>query len=151
MTQTELFPAVPQQLRVAALVALGGAGVSACAKDVLRILLYEPAAGRENALQIRHLQARWRIRGQRVWSDRDVKAAVKELLEDCGVPIGSSRSGDRGYFLLVTPADIEAAERPLIGEIRSLARRLRAINPRSEISRAICGQLGLIAERKEKG
>ena len=45
MTQTELFPAVPQQLRVAALVALGGAGVSACAKDVLRILLYELPPG----------------------------------------------------------------------------------------------------------
>ena len=31
---------------------------------------------------------------------------MKELLEDCGVPIGSSRSGDRGYFLLVTAKQI---------------------------------------------
>jgi hypothetical protein len=48
-----------------------------------------------------------------------------------------------GTYLLCTPDDIDEAQRPLVGEIRSLARRLRAIDPKSEISRALCGQLGI--------
>jgi len=143
MTQAELFPPIPFAVVERAMAAIASETVSPCAREVCRALLFEPAAGREAAMQISALQARWRLQGQRVWSDRDVKASVKELLEVHGVPIGSARSGECGYFLLVCPEDVAAAERPLEAEIRSLARRLRAINPKSEISRLLCGQMGL--------
>jgi len=101
------------------------------------------AAGRAQAISIAAMQREWASTGNKVYTDREVKAAVKQLLEERGVPIGSARCIPAGYFLCVTPADIDQAERPLEGEIRSLARRLRAINPKSEISRTLCGQLGI--------
>lgn len=73
-------------------------------------------------------------------SERAVKAAVKALLEDHDVAIGSSRGKDHGYFLIVNDAAAAAATRPLLAEIRSLARRCRALDPRT--SRYLRGLLG---------
>lgn len=139
--QGELFPDIPNEVRARVDEALEGTAMSPCARAVL--LRIRDAAGRERAVSIYALQAYWRLHGMKVYCDREVKAAVKELLEERRVPVGSARSGACGYFLLISPEDIDQAERPLVGEIRSLARRLRAINAKSEISRILCGQLGI--------
>lgn len=140
-SQRELFPAIPVDVQARVDQALGDPATSPCARAVL--ILIRDAAGRSNAVSIHELRAIWIVRSLKVYSERDIKAAVKELLEDRGVPIGSARCGSPGYFLLCSPEDIDQAERPLVGEIRSLARRLRAINAKSDISRALCGQLGI--------
>jgi hypothetical protein len=140
VTQGLLFPEIPNEVQLRIELA-ASSGASLCAQAVLRIV--RNRIGRAQALTIFGLQHIWRLREEKVWSDRDVKAAVKELVEERGVPIGSARSGLAGYFLCVSAEDIDAAERPLLGEVRSLAKRLRAMNPKSEISRAICGQLGI--------
>jgi hypothetical protein len=69
--------------------------------------------------------------------DRDIKFLAKVLTEDFGVPVGACRSsghggrgeagGIHGYFLCVTPEDLELAARPYIHELISLARRIRAL------------------------
>jgi hypothetical protein len=58
---------------------------------------------------------------------RDVKAMVKSLVEEFALPIGASRTVPYGYFLCVTPGDVEDAIRPLVHEIESLARRVRVL------------------------
>lgn len=63
----------------------------------------------------------------RLTSPRLVKDSIKQLIEVFGIPIGASRRPPAGYFLIVTPADAEAAARPLLAEIHSLSRRLRCI------------------------
>lgn len=141
MMQRELFPAIPAEVQARVDQALEDPATSPCARAVL--ILIRDAAGRENAVSIHELRAIWIMRSLKVYSERDIKAAVKELLEERGVPVGSARSGSPGYFLLCSPEDIDQAERPLVGEIRSLARRLRCINPKSSISRLLSGQVGM--------
>lgn len=136
MTQALLFPEIPTSTRARILVVLGDPNLSPSCASVLRALMY--AAGRQSAISISQIQV-----GCHWLSDRDIKAAVKELLEVHGVAIGSARSAPFGYFLLCSQDDIEQAERPILAEVRSLARRLRAINPDSDISRMLCGQLEL--------
>jgi hypothetical protein len=75
---------------------------------------------------------------------RDVKAAVKSLVEDFGLPIGASRSAPFGYFLCVTPGDVDDAVRPLVHEIVSLARRVRVLAGSERVAE-IMGQLNLVA------
>jgi hypothetical protein len=132
---------IPSPVKLRVLLALHDQALDPCSRAVLWRL--REAAGRAQAVSIAAMQSGWASAGNKVYTDREVKAAVKLLLEERGVPIGSSRSGLHGYYLLVTPEDIDHAQRPLVGEIRSLARRLRAIDPKSEISRALCGQLGI--------
>lgn len=116
-----------------------------CELDVLYLLVdleSGPRAGKGNALQIGQMQGIWTRGGQHVWSDRHIKASVKELIEAHGIPVCSSRSGtDGGYFLAIETEDLEAAERPLRGEIISLAKRLRAFNPKSAFAQHLAGQL----------
>ena len=73
---------------------------------------------------------------------RDVKAAVKSLVEDFGLPIGASRQQPFGYFLCVTPEDMEDAIRPLVHEIESLARRVRVLGGERRLAE-IFGQMRL--------
>jgi hypothetical protein len=66
-------------------------------------------------------------------SAREVKEAVKSLIEDFKLPIGGSRQKPYGYFLIVTADDLEQALRPLTGEIRSMARRVRALTSEQQL------------------
>ncbi len=119
--------------------------LSDCERDVLSALVDLPSGprrGKERALKIADMQAIWTRGGSHCWSDRVVKAAVKELIETHMIPICSSRDGSAGgYFLPASSEDLEAAERPLRGEIISLAKRLRAINPKSSFAQHLAGQL----------
>jgi|GEM_PF-4008006 len=144
MTQRDLFPLIPEEIRARASRAMADPAITPCAFQVLtRLIRFPEAAGRERAISIADLQAWARLNGFHVYSDREIKAAVKQLIEEHDVPIGSVRYEPAGYFVLCSAEDIEIAERPILGEIRSLARRLRCTNPKSEISRTLCGQMGI--------
>lgn len=81
-------------------------------------------------------------------SPRDVKAAIKSLIEDFGIPIGASRGKPCGYFLIVTPDNLEQALRPLKHELESLARRVRKLAGR-RCATEMLEQLRLDAEKTE--
>lgn len=127
--------------RMNALVASGK--LSPCEKAVLLHLF--PATGRLYIRGIASMQTTWQVDGEPVYGDRSIKAAVKTLLEDHGIPIGSSRTaGDSGYWIILSDAEAEEAERPLRNEIISMFRRLKVISPRSAFVRRMQGQLELM-------
>lgn len=145
MTQLSLdWTPLPSELQERIDAARRSGKLTEAAAAVLDLLTNEPSgphAGRERAMQISLMQGHWRRTGQYVWPERSVKAAVKELLEEHRVPIGSSRvAGHSGYFLLSCVEDVAAAERPLRGEVLSLLKRLRTINPKSDFVRHLAGQ-----------
>ena len=70
---------------------------------------------------------------------RNVKAAVKTLVEDFGLPIGASRQEPYGYFLCVTAEDFDIAVRALVSEVESLSARIRALGG-SQALKEILGQ-----------
>lgn len=78
---------------------------------------------------------------------REVKAIVKSLVEDFGLPIGASRQEPYGYFLCVSHDDIELAIRPLESEVISLARRVRALGGEQRLAEFF-GQLQLQLNEK---
>jgi len=78
-------------------------------------------------------------------TEREVKAIAKELIERWHIPIGGSRQKPYGYFLIVTAEDQALAVRPLVNELRSLVRRLRALTGKTETAR-LWGQLMLDLE-----
>jgi hypothetical protein len=120
--------------------------LSHSAAAVLALLTHPifPAAGMNKAVAISSMQAEWKRDRCRVYSARVIKSAVKELIKRHEVPIGSSRiAGSHGYFLICSDVDMQAAERPLRGELRSLAHRLRVINPKSTFGHELQGQMGM--------
>jgi hypothetical protein len=78
---------------------------------------------------------------------REVKAMVKELVEQFALPIGASRQEPYGYFLCVTAEDVELAIRPLESEVISLARRIRALGGEKRLAE-FAGQLQLQLDKK---
>lgn len=88
-------------------------------RGVLHMLRYRLGAA--------HARPLAELAGELKLKPRDVKAAVQELVKNFGLPIGASRAAPFGYYLCVTPEDIEAAVRPLVHEIESLAARVRAL------------------------
>lgn len=143
MTQDSLCfpPPIPDDIRQRIDRAMSDPELGACAKAVLIQLVGYPATGSGRAMSIEMLRSTFAVAGIRQYSPRDIKAAVKELVEERGVPVGSRRTKPYGYFVACDAADLNDAERPLVAEIRSLAKRVRSINPKSELSRMICGQL----------
>lgn len=157
MDQRDASPVISTELKQRILDARYSGKLSDCESDVL-MLLSElssgPRAGKENALKIGDMQGIWTRGGQHCWSDRVVKAAVKELIEAHMIPVCSSRdSANGGYFLPASIDDLDAAERLLRGEIISLAKRLRAFNPNSSFAQHLAGQLTISysAESKSLG
>lgn len=80
---------------------------------------------------------------QILMSDRTIKRAIALLIEKYGIAVGASRTDNHGYFFVRTPEQSQAAIRPLLAEIRSLARRCRILSPRSLYGRAVHGQEAL--------
>lgn len=85
----------------------------------------------------------WLTENRGLWlSDRTVKLAVKELVETHEIALGSARGAHHGYFFVVDDVEAQAATRPLLAEIRSLAKRCRALDPRhNSYLRHLLGQM----------
>lgn len=81
-------------------------------------------------------------------SPRIIKSTVKSLIEDFGLPIGGSRQEPFGYFLIVSGEDLEAALRPLVHELQSIARRVKALTGEQRMAE-IFNQARLALEKPE--
>lgn len=115
-----------------------------CESDVIAALLSGPYASREHPVSIAAMQTIWRTScGGCYHHERKVREAVKHLVEVHGLPIGSVHHAPAGFFLMCSPEDVAATEAHLLKGTLSMLRRLRAINPKSEISRRLCGQLDI--------
>ena len=73
-------------------------------------------------------------------SDRLIKQAVKVLVETHGIAIGSARGAEHGYYFVTTDEQAQKAVKPLLGEIRSLVVRCRALSPKSRYIQHLLGQ-----------
>lgn len=71
------------------------------------------------------------------FSHREIRRLIRELVVVHKKPIGSC---SKGFFFIQTPKDREIAERKIVADIKALAIRLKVINPRSRIGRALAGQ-----------
>ncbi len=119
-------------------------------KELVRALW--PHRGAENPLRLDVLIAVLRMPTQPAdrleRSRRTVKAMVKDLIEQHHVPIGASRVPPYGYFLIISPEDLSEALRPLKSELRSLARRVRALTTEEFVAR-LFRQIPLELEEKD--
>jgi hypothetical protein len=126
--------ALDQQVRD---VLLGRAGAYELPPECRLLLrLLEHRRGAAQAITIRELQQR--ALGEphrRRISEREIKAAAKQLREDFGVPVGASRGETPGYFLCLTREDFVTAMTPWAHEIRSLRRSW-------DVMAEMCARLG---------
>jgi len=111
------------------------------ARKLLQWLSYHRGASR--AIQCAELAKYLKV------SEREIKALAKCLVEDFDVPIGASRQKPYGYFLIETAQELEDAMENYIGEIRSLARRVRKLGGKHRIVE-LAGQLTLEPNNEEK-
>ena len=96
------------------------------AKRLLALLKWHKGAAR--AIPLREIRERLNSKeGDYTGDERCIKEMAKVLTEDFGIPIGASRQQPYGYFLCVTPEDLDRAAEPYIHELISLARRIRAL------------------------
>jgi hypothetical protein len=119
------------------------ATASVAAKDVLFIV--RGHAGARRAITIGQIIAETRANSSRRFgalNERSVKAAVKELVEVHGLPIGSSRGEVPGYYLIVTPQEAEVVCRVYEAEIRSLSRRVRTLRG-MDYAKRLLGQVAI--------
>jgi hypothetical protein len=91
-----------------------------------------PEARKMLGLLVHHKGARAAIKGAEIASwlkvgEREVKALAKSLVEDYGIPLGASRVHPFGYYLIETADELENAISIYTDEMRSLARRVRAL------------------------
>jgi hypothetical protein len=103
-------------------------------RGVLHMLRYRRGAGQARPLA--------ELATELKMQPRTVKDAVKSLVEEFAIPIGAARTGCNGYFLCITPDDIEDAIRPLVHEIVSLARRVRVLGGAERLAE-LFGQMQL--------
>lgn len=107
-------------------------------RELLRRLVFH--VGHRSPITRRTLEERAGL------NEREVKAAIRDLVIVHQLPIGASRGKDHGYFLVDSPEDVEIAISPLEGEIRELARRVRILGGKERLAE-LCGQLPLESEK----
>lgn len=137
-------PPIPDDVRPRIDRALTDPEISPCAKAILLQLVGYPATGSNRAVSIYMLRSSFAISGIKQYSPREIKAAVKELVEERGVPVGSSRGKQPGYFLLVSPEDRRAAIRPIRAQIIAEMKRWRTLDADSAIGLELAGQLSML-------
>jgi len=127
--------------------------LSDCESDILFLLTdlrSGPRAGRSRALSISEMQGIWTRGDQHLWSDRQIKGAVKELIHAHRIPICSSRdSRSGGYFLGIDSGELAAAERLIHAEIVARAKILKVFNPKNNFARYLAGQLPIESESQQ--
>lgn len=106
--------------------------------------LADPRAGAARPVPLDDIRG-WAldVMGQAL-TERTIKLAVKLLVEKYGVAIGSSRGAQHGYFFITTDDEARRAAAPLIGEIKSLARRCRTFTPKNPYIQHLLGQLEVL-------
>ena len=115
---------------------------AAAPMDARRVLLIIAGhRGRASAVPLEKIGALLSL------GDREIKQAVKTLRDDFAMPIGASRVEPYGYFLCETAEDLAAAVRPLVHEIRSLARTVKMMTPDSRMAE-LAGQLEIEAGKE---
>ena len=114
----------------------GSRPITAAARSVLTVLVQRECFGRHRPIRGAELRAILLP----TLSERETKAAIAELAI-AGVPVGSARSRNAsGYFIVTCDEDVRAAVAPLIGEIKSLATRVRRMSPDAQLVRRLIGQ-----------
>lgn len=146
--QLAMFIDVESDIRQRVSMAHGSGKLTGVQSFVLWTLEQENAFGIDKAVSIETLQNIWNNTcTPKAPSDRAIKDAVKTLLEEFAVPIGSCRiPGKNGYFFIDSDISAEAASRPLRAEIFSMFRRLKVISPKSAFVRQLQGQIALLSE-----
>jgi hypothetical protein len=94
-------------------------------RELLRILLYHQGA--QLAISLHDLMVKLERIVKNTPTEREIKEAVRSLVVDFKVRIGSSRSKPFGYFFVTTPQEARDAAHIFISEIRELARRVRVL------------------------
>jgi hypothetical protein len=94
-------------------------------RELLHILLYHQGAQR--AISLHDLMVKLERIVKNTPTEREIKEAVRSLVVDFKVRIGSSRSKPFGYFFVTTPQEARDAAHIFISEIRELARRVRVL------------------------
>jgi hypothetical protein len=79
---------------------------------------------------------------------REIAGVVETAVLVLKVPIGGLRMKPYGYFLIVTPNDLDLALSPLNGEFHALLRRIRALTSREQAARMF-GQAMLKLDSEE--
>src|SRR5882672_3506876 len=139
--QFDLFSEVNADLRRRVEDVMASGNILKVERDVLKAIMHYPSFGRHTAISIAEIQKVYS------YSDRTIKGAVKSLLEEHGIPIGSCRTpGQNGYYLIVSDKDAEEASRPLQNEIMSMFRRLKVLSPKSAFVRQINGQMDMLSK-----
>lgn len=146
--QLAMFTDAETEIRQRVDVALRCGTLTGVQSFVLWTLEQENAYGIDKAVSIQTLQNIWNNTcTPTALSDRSIKDAVKTLLEQHAIPIGSCRTpGRNGYFFIASDSDAEDASRPLRNEIFSMFRRLKVISPKSSFVRQLQGQIELLKE-----
>lgn len=112
--------------------------LSAEQASVLRALL--PHRGALQAVPVPEVASRVEL------AERRCQDVVKSLIEDFGIPIGTSRSSQRpGWYLCETPAELEYNHRALAEQGRSILRRAAAFNAKNHqrLAQVFYGQMPL--------
>jgi hypothetical protein len=94
-------------------------------RQVLHVLLFHQGAQR--AISLHDLMVKLHRVCKPIPTEREIKDAIRSLVVDFKVRVGSSRSRPFGYFLVTTPQEARDAAHPFISEIRELARRIRVL------------------------
>jgi hypothetical protein len=141
--QIEFMPSLPVGVERRIRAARESGQLTDCQRDVLRLMVsgMRPAIGGAQAISIADMQSIWRERHELIHSDRTIKAAMKGLLEDWNIPVGSSRrSTCPGYFLLADDSEVQSTVRVYLAEAKSLLRRCKALSPGTDFVRGLLGQ-----------
>lgn len=138
-------PPIPADIQVRIDRAMSDPDISPCAKAVLIQLIGYPATGSNRAVSIQMLRSTFAASWVRQYSPRDIKGAVRELIMERGVPIGSARGKLPGYYLLSDPCDREKAIRVVRAQALADLKRWRALDDDSAIALELAGQMSVVA------
>jgi hypothetical protein len=141
MTDQLLFPD-PSNARLNELrdLAFASPSLTEMARVVLAVIAHQ--RGASMAMRIEDIIAAGHRLTSTILTERQVKAACKELIEEHDIPVVGSRVEPMGYYLALTPEEIQAAVRPLKAQICSEQRRVSALEKYYQV---LAGQMSMEA------
>ncbi len=108
-------------------------------RKLLRILRFK--RGAHTAIRGHELAQRLKT------NDREIKALVKQLTEDFGIPVGISRAETPGYFLIESAEELQKTLAIYASQAKSMFRRCRALGG-TEYAEELLGQLRMDDQEK---